>query len=236
MVYLKLILLLGNILIFGKTGKEMLTHNTLGRNGRLGNQMFQYASTKGIAINGGHDYQIPSDGHFLFEAFELPGIENHLNPVQGLQTFNERFFHFDEDFFNEKIDDRDLMGYFQTEKYFKHIEENIRKDFTFKKNITDHVYPIIKSLEGMKIFSVHFRRTDYLLYQDSHPIPPYEYYAESIEKFDSYDIGFVFSDDIEWCKQNFGHKENVFFSNNSKEIVDLAAITLCDHNIISNSN
>lgn len=214
----------------------MLTHNTLGRNGRLGNQMFQYASTKGIAINGGHDYQIPSDGHFLFEAFELPGIENHLNPVQGLQTFNERFFHFDEDFFNEKIDDRDLMGYFQTEKYFKHIEENIRKDFTFKKNITDHVYPIIKSLEGMKIFSVHFRRTDYLLYQDSHPIPPYEYYAESIEKFDSYDIGFVFSDDIEWC-MNLDLLNNgrfIFSHNNTFE--DLYLMSQCNGHILANSS
>ena len=76
----------------------MLTHNTLGKNGRLGNQMFQYAATKGIALNGEHDYQIPSAGHSLFECFELPGIEDHISPMQGLQTFNERFFHFDQDF------------------------------------------------------------------------------------------------------------------------------------------
>ena len=40
--------------------------------------------------------------------------------------------YFDEDFFNEQVDDRDLFGYFQTEKYFKHIEKDIRKDFIFK--------------------------------------------------------------------------------------------------------
>ena len=44
-----------------------------------------------------------------------------------------------------------------------------------------------------------------------------------------------FSDDIDWCKENFGDKENIFFSNNTSDIIDLAAITLCDHNIISNS-
>ena len=99
MDYLRLTLLPGSILTFGKTGREMLTHNTLGKNGRLGNQMFQYASTKGVALNGGHDYQIPLHGHSLFQAFELPGIESHTNPVQGLQTFNERFYHFDKDFF-----------------------------------------------------------------------------------------------------------------------------------------
>ena len=31
----------------------MIGHNHLGKNGRFGNQMFQYAATKGIAANRG---------------------------------------------------------------------------------------------------------------------------------------------------------------------------------------
>jgi hypothetical protein len=214
----------------------MLTHNTLGRNGRLGNQMFQYASTKGIAVNGGHDYQIPSSGHSLFEAFELHGIEDHINPIQGLQTFNERFFHFDQDFFSEQVDDRDLFGYFQTEKYFKHIEQSIRKDFKFKDSIVENVSPIMQSLIGMKVFSIHFRRTDYLQYADAHPVPSYEYYAEAIEKFDSYDLGFVFSDDIEWCMNlDLLNTGKFIFSNNSN-YEDMYLMSQCDGHILANSS
>jgi hypothetical protein len=137
--------------------------------------MFQYASTKGIVLNGGHDYQIPSSGHSLLEAFQLPNIEEHTNPIQGLQTFNERFFHFDQDFFSEQVDDRDLFGYFQTEKYFKHIEQSIRRDFKFKDSRVDNVSPTMRGLSEMKVFSIHFRRTDYLQYSDAHPILSYEY-------------------------------------------------------------
>ena len=33
--------------------------NNLGRNGRIGNQMFQYAALVGIAKNRGYDFVIP---------------------------------------------------------------------------------------------------------------------------------------------------------------------------------
>ena len=35
--------------------------NNLGKNGRLGNQMFQYAALVGIAKQSGYDFVIPSD-------------------------------------------------------------------------------------------------------------------------------------------------------------------------------
>ena len=37
----------------------MIGYNTLGTNGRLGNQMFQYASLRGIADKHGYDFCIP---------------------------------------------------------------------------------------------------------------------------------------------------------------------------------
>ena len=57
----------------------MLAFNHLGKLGRLGNQMFQYASLRGIAANRGYDFGIPPSAfsdvwqeHQLFEVFELP--------------------------------------------------------------------------------------------------------------------------------------------------------------------
>jgi hypothetical protein len=50
----------------------MLSINTLGNNGRLGNQIFQYASAKGIAKNNNLNFCIPNkDQHELFNCFKL---------------------------------------------------------------------------------------------------------------------------------------------------------------------
>ena len=40
----------------------MLSFNKLGKSGRLGNQMFQYAALRGIAANRGLDWVIPPPG------------------------------------------------------------------------------------------------------------------------------------------------------------------------------
>ena len=37
----------------------MIGYNNIGSNGRLGNQMFQYAALRGIAAKRGHDWCIP---------------------------------------------------------------------------------------------------------------------------------------------------------------------------------
>ena len=57
--------------------------NHLGRHGRLGNQMFQYAGLRGIAAHKGYDFAIPPsdfndewNDHQLFEAFKLTGLTN----------------------------------------------------------------------------------------------------------------------------------------------------------------
>ena len=57
----------------------MLASNYLGQLGRLANQMFQYASLRGIAANRGYDFGIPPSDfkdewttHQLFEVFQGP--------------------------------------------------------------------------------------------------------------------------------------------------------------------
>ena len=47
----------------------MIGHNHLGKNGRFGNQMFQYAVTRGIAAKHNYDWCIP-DGPRTDDEFE----------------------------------------------------------------------------------------------------------------------------------------------------------------------
>ena len=46
---------------------------------------------------------------------------------------------------------------------------------------------------------------------------------------------FIFSDDINWCKQVFGENELIEYIEGNDQYVDLHLMTLCDHNIIANS-
>jgi len=60
------------------------------------------------------------------------------------------------------------------------------------------------------------------------------YYIKAMERLkDKTDVFVVFSDDIEWCKQNFS---NAVFIENEKDYVEVYLMSLCDNHIISNSS
>ena len=120
----------------------MLAFNHIGRIGRLGNQMFQYASLRGLAAHRGYEFCIPPskfddewNSHQLLEVFELTNLprKNLIYLDMGhAPIVKEKHFHFDELLFNQCPNDVTLWGFFQSEKYFKHIEDSIRQDFTFR--------------------------------------------------------------------------------------------------------
>ena len=45
----------------------------------------------------------------------------------------------------------------------------------------------------------------------------------------------IFSDDINWAKQNFDNK-NLYFSESNDELFDFILMSKCDNNIIANSS
>ena len=161
----------------------MIGHNHIGRNGRFGNQMFQYAATKGIAANRGYEYCIPpgpkdeydfedeENQHKLFMAFKLSGLKS--TQVFPAKYRKESGFNFDKDLFDNCEDDVNLYGLFQSEKYFKHIEDEIREDFTF---VDDILNPCKEAFSGGDMIGLHIRRTDYVQKQQYNPLCTLEYY------------------------------------------------------------
>ena len=224
----------------------MIGFNALGRMGRLANQMFQYASLKGIARNVGTDIIIPfwpdevDDGmgnmlrSELFDSFDLEVQKGLLNNGHA-PVVQERFFHFDEELFRLCPDHVNLQGYFQTEKYFKHIEDEIRKDFTFNSEILEPCKEMVESVDNP--IALHVRRTDYVRNQANHNLLSLDYYKAALEQFDSDRNVIVFSDEPAWCmEQEIFSDDRFIISENKDNRIDLCLMSLCNDFIIANSS
>ena len=236
----------------------MISFNNLGNMGRLGNQMFQYAALKGIAKFNNYEFMVPdenaskTDNYGLFECFEMSNSQANYGEQLDVETIKIDQFHFDANFYLTCPDNINIEGFFQTEKYFKNIKNEILDDFTFKKNIIEKSKKIIDNIDSKKIVALHVRRGDpsfwwaYTNLSQHHPPCTEEYYLKALENFgDDYKV-LVVSDLIEWCKdQPWLQGDKFIFSEASSEkfsdescvpYVDLCLISMCDDAIIANSS
>ena len=100
-----------------------ISFDGLGNEGRLGNQMFQYASIRGIAANIGSEWMIPPedadrfDNYGLFDCFLLPHCKEENKKESYFKTVTYREMHFNEDIFNWNEGDVNFSGNFQSERY-----------------------------------------------------------------------------------------------------------------------
>jgi hypothetical protein len=88
-----------------------------------------------------------------------------------------------------------------------------------------------------ELVSIHVRRGDYLLHHHFCKLDN-RYYEEALQNFiqdiEKYHF-LVFSNDIEWCKENLIEGEMVTFMPQREDYVDLILMSLCHHNIVANS-
>lgn len=218
----------------------MIGFNHLGIIGRLGNQMFQYAALRGIADKHGYDFTIPESNfqdewtdHQLFEVFNLPNLK-HRGRVAD-RFIQERQFNYDPELVEQCPDDISLYGYFQTEKYFSHITESIKEDFTFKKEVVANCEEVMESIENP--IALHVRRTDYVEKSQDHPPCDLVYYEKALKRFDHKRPVVIFTDDIKWCKEQDIFKPDRFLVSETQDnIYDLCMMTMCDDYIIANSS
>ena len=226
----------------------MIGFNALGQLGRLGNQMFQYASLRGIAAKNGYNFMIPPPAesyekmdewtqHQLFYPFNMSTIENlNVQYTDGERpVVSEKHFGFDEDLYNNCPRWVDVRGYLQSEKYFKEIEDLIREDFTFKPQFLRPSRSMIGSFEDP--VSLHIRRTDYLTLSHHHNNLGLDYYEEALSHFDEDRTVVIFSDDPEWCKeQSLFESDRFLVAEGNINYTDLCLMSLCKAHIIANSS
>lgn len=224
----------------------MISFNYLGNLGRLGNQMFQYASLKGIAKNHGYEFIIPPREVFgqkdylvknseliLYDVFDVE--YNNIGLTQN-KVIQETSFKFDEILFSNCNDNVDLHGFFQSEKYFKHIENEIKNDFSFNTNILKECKEFYNNnFNNSEVISLHIRRGDYTQ-NPNHPTQSIEYYQTAINNLPKLPV-IIFSDDPNWCSiQKLFESDRFFISEGNSIDFDLCLMTLCHYHIIANSS
>ena len=203
----------------------MIGYDRLGTNGRFGNQLFQYAALRGIAAHHGYDWCIPPDDHPTYanygihHPFKLPHLKNqgfvnknfgpqamysyeNLKGLNSTPNIKESVYYFDEEMFNNFEDGSNLDGFCQTEKYFKHIEDEIREDFSFNDDIIEPCNEFISNFEN--ILFLHVRRGDNVGREEYYRMMTFDYYERALKHFDDDAYVLIMSDDPEWCsKQEF---------------------------------
>tara|TARA_R110002051_G_scaffold227193_2_gene289640 strand:- start:139 stop:876 length:738 start_codon:yes stop_codon:yes gene_type:complete len=204
--------------------------------GGLGNQLFQWAASQSAKVKHNTecyyeiDYFTQKHG-WKFELLEFNIEEPKVleQNLFALPVVGDNFRH------KELPDNCFLHGYWQSEKYFEEIKENIKKQLEMseeKKYDILNLYPFMKD----ETISLHVRRGDYLKASHVHPCQTLGYYDKAVDLTRKSDTNIlIFSDDIEWCKENFKYP-NIHFSQNQTNITDLYAMSLCSHNIIANSS
>ena len=223
----------------------MIGFNSLGRMGRLCNQMFQYAALRGLSSKIGAEICIPyyqdavDDGignmlrTELFDSFNLKVKTGLLNNGHA-PVVQERFFSFDQELFDHCPDHISLQGYFQTEKYFKHIEHQVRAEYTFVDDILEPCKEMISGIDNP--IALHIRRGDYVINSENHFNLPLEYYEAALKHFNDDRNVIVFSDDSKWChEQPLFSDDRFIISDNDDNRVDLCLMSLCKDFIIANS-
>lgn len=225
----------------------MLSFNNIGNLGRLANQMFQYASLKGIAKQRGYEFCIPPKEVFgridtnvrktdinLYDVFEI-WDKNKVSLTKNT-ILRERTHSFDEELYTNCPDNVDLFGYYQSEKYFKNIENEIRSDFLFKDDLLSICKEFIKNSFDSDLISLHVRRGDYVI-NPNHPLQTEEYYKKSINNLPDNLPILVFSDDPDWCnEQDIFSSDRFMISENNSTDFDLCLMSLCQYHIIANSS
>ena len=163
--------------------------------GGMGNQMFQYAAGKELAIRFNVPLKLDISGfkwdplrHYALDCYNIeaqiaeddeigmykfskiyslcraiPFLRNIINYPRNDNNiwFREHCFQYNENI-QRCSENTYLEGYWQSERYFKKIEDIIRKDFTLKKELPPDLLDLARFLGENNSVGIHVRRSDYI--------------------------------------------------------------------------
>ncbi|KAL3864849.1 hypothetical protein ACJMK2_006499 [Sinanodonta woodiana] len=225
--------------------------------GRLGNNMFQYATAFGIATEKNMRVIIPNVS-LIAKTFNVDADmpENSTRICSTFPVFSEPNYawaiHIQSFKFgiygNYSVS---IRGYFQSYKYFNSVKTVIKKQFmSFKEDTVIKANAILQeakryylanlNMTNVTLVGVHVRRGDKLGLVESqhgHTVAPRTYFEKAMNYFYSKynnSLFLVCGENQTWARQNLQPTYNMIFLNQSSTPdVDFAILAMCDHMIMS---
>ena len=201
-------------------------HHTL--IGRLGNQLFQYASTVGIADV--HGMTACIRGGDLATYFD--GVDTGCTVVSPKKHVSDNKYATHNAF--EFDGDTVLDGYLQSFKYFA---PNVRDTIRFKQPILNEASNYLEQYKSRTTVGIHVRRGDHV-HSGYMVLPPENYFLNVLSYFRTKYSNAQFvvaSDDPTWCsKQSFFVADDVRVVTETHEpAIDMAILVGCDHMVMT---
>ena len=221
--------------------------------GRLGNQMFQYASALGIAYAKHGDSCIIADEDLIsyddlrsskedlinvckgpFSVCGRPDYPYTVVSELGYAKYNMKPFMVSGSI--EIETDMDV-GFLQSYKYFENIKGIIREKFKFKGDVSRKVTRFINKVKvgGYKVIGLHARRGDHLAlgYMRFPPIGYFDRARDYFRKKYKKVRFIVATNDRLWAKEKFESEDTIIISHSKSAVEDLAILGACDGVIMS---
>jgi len=134
-----------------------------------------------------------------------------------------------------------LWGYLGRERFFRSIKEQIIKEFALKDKYKKDIQWFLDKVSSENSVSIHVRRGDVLKLKNCY-ILDVDYYKKAIAEIKKKVKNpkfYVFSDNINWCKENFkemGARLSFVKNLPNTGYHTIEAMKNCKHNILANSS
>jgi Glycosyl transferase family 11 len=256
--------------------------------GGLGNQMFQYAAGRALALKTGSRLILDATGFTLskvrrgyaldgyalaaetrFDGYRYPPRQSAVRfparqrpqwferavqvarariPISfaarkgDFSVFAEDSFDFDPGFW--LCGPRTyLVGYWQSERYFKEIADVIRRELTYPRTPDEANARWLARIRACNAVCVHVRRGDYLMpaHFGYHGLCSAGYYRRALRLIRERVANpqfFIFSDDWPWCREHLAGEDVVIVDANKIDAAqdELRLMAACRHHVIANSS
>ena len=138
-----------------------------------------------------------------------------------------------------------FKGFYQSERFFSDIEDEVREAFSFNMELVNpQSREMMRSIDADEhAVSIHIRRGDYLLpkfWENAGCVCQLPYYKNAIAELEKHEPApsyYVFSDDIEWVKQNLSlpNAHYIDWNRGNDSWQDMMLMSRCRNHIICNS-